>query len=91
MYYYELGDLSASKTAVIKNLSLDSGNFAPWVLLARIYQLNGDKQGAVYSLSRAFKLRPDIPQLGYYLYLAKNGADIKKLPLKIAPMAPRLE
>jgi O-antigen ligase len=92
MYYYELGNLSASKSAVIKNLSLDgSGNFAPWVLLAKIYQLNGNKQGAVYSLTRAFKLRPDIPELGYYLYLAKNGADIKKVPLQIAPMPPRLE
>jgi len=91
VYYYELGNLGASKAAVIKNLNLDSGNFAPWVLLAKIYQLEGNKQGVVYSLTRAFKLRPDIPQLGYYLYLAKNGSDIKKLPLQIAPMPPHLE
>jgi O-antigen ligase len=91
LYYYELGDLNASKSAVIKNLSLKDDDFAPWVLLAKIYQLEGNKAAAIQALSRAFKLRPDIPQLGYMLYLAKNLADIKMVPIQIAPQSPHLE
>jgi len=91
LYYYELGDLNASKSAVIKNLSLGDDNFAPWVLLAKIYQLEGNKAATVQALRRAFKLRPDIPQLGYMLYLAKNLADVKRVPIQIAPMPPHLE
>jgi len=72
-------------------LSLDDSNFAPWVLLGKIYQLEGNKAATVQALSRAFKLRPDIPQLEYMIYLAKNLSDIKKVPIQIAPMPAHLE
>lgn len=91
LYYYQLGDLNASKSAVIKNLTLDDSNFAPWVLLAKIYQLENNRSATIQALSRAFKTRPDIPQLEYYLYLAKHQADIKKVPFQIAPQAAHLE
>lgn len=91
LYYYELGDLNSAKSAVIKNLSLNDGNFAPWVLLAKIYQLDGNRPAAVQALSRAFKLRPDIPQLGFMLYVSKNTADIKSAPIQIAPIPAHLE
>jgi tetratricopeptide (TPR) repeat protein len=91
LYYYQLGDLNASKSAVIKNLTLDDSNFAPWVLLAKIYQLENNRSATIQALSRAFKTRPDIPQLEYYLYLIKHQADIKKVPFQIAPQAAHLE
>jgi hypothetical protein len=91
LYYYELGDLKASKSAVEKNLVLDDSQFAPWVLLAKIYQTEGEKTQTIYALTKAFELRPDILQLEYLIHLAKTEPDIKNVPIQVATQSGGLE
>jgi len=44
LYYYQLGNFTQAKIDAEKNLALDSSNFSAWILLARLYQLQGQKR-----------------------------------------------
>jgi len=86
-----LGDYASAKTAVIKNLSVADTGFAPWVLLARLYQIEGKRDQAIAALTNAFKLQPDIPQLEYILYLAKTQKNIQSVPIQIVARSSSLD
>lgn len=91
LYFYQLGDLDSAKNSLDTSLSLKSDEFSSWVLLAKIYQSRGEKTQTVFALTKAFKLRPDILQLGYLLRLAKILPDIKQVPIPVAAAGARLE
>jgi hypothetical protein len=91
LYYYELGDYGSAKTAVVKNLTLQDNDFSPWIMLARLYQIEGNKQQTIYALTQAFKLEPNIPQLEYILHLAKTQKDIKSFPIQIVARSSSLD
>lgn len=82
LYYYQSGDIKASKEAIEQDLTLNNQDLSAWVLLARLYQLDNNRSGVVSALTQAFKLSPT-PQFRYFLYLAKNLPDIKRLPIQI--------
>lgn len=85
LYFYQLGDVNKAKTALNKSLSIKNDQFPAWILLAKIYQSEGEKIQTIFALTKAFKLRPDIPQLSYLLSLAKNQTNIKLLPIPVVP------
>ena len=82
LYYYQLGDIDASKQAIEQDLRLNNQDVSAWVLLARLYQLENNRTGTIFALTRAFKLNPTL-QFRYFLYLAKALPDIRRVPIQI--------
>jgi tetratricopeptide (TPR) repeat protein len=88
LYYYQLGNYRQAQVDAQKNLAMDNSTFSAWILLARLYQLQGKKQAVISALTEAFKLDPNIPQLKYLLYLAKTLPDIRQVPIQIQTRPP---
>jgi O-antigen ligase len=91
VYYYQLGDLASAREEVEKDLSLKDDDFPAWILLAKFYQLSGDKTSTISALNHAFEIDPDIPQLEYILYLAKTQKDIRTVPIEISTQSSSLD
>lgn len=90
LLYYQAGDYQNAQIAAEKNLQLDNKSFPALILQARLYQLSGKRQEVIDDLNQAYKLRPDLNELKYLLYLAKNLSDIKQLPINIPSQQPEI-
>ena len=90
LYYYQSGNLNASRVAIEQDLSLDNQDFSAWILLAKLYQLNNNRPAFIFALTKAFKLDPTSLQLKYFLYLAKTLPDIRQVPIQIIARSPDL-
>ncbi len=90
LYFYELQDLSNAKKSLEAALLLDEKNFPSWILRAKLYQLEGNREQAIFSLEKAFHINPNIPQLKYLLWLAKNTPNIQQVPIQILSRKPSI-
>lgn len=88
LYYYQLQNFAQAEINIERDLALDKGDFSAWILLARLYQLQGNKESTIAALTKAFKLNPNIRQLKYLLYLAKNLPNIQQVPIEVVPRQP---
>ena len=88
LYYYQLGQLPEAKAALLKNLSLKQNDFSAFMLLAKIYQVEGKKQQTIEALTAAFKQRPDLVQLRYLIGVAKQVENIRQVPIVISTRRP---
>ncbi len=86
--YYQLGDNKMAEVNAKKALALDGGVFPAWILLAKLYQTEGQKQQVVFALTQAFNLQPNIVQLKYLLNMAKSAMDIKTVPIQVLARRP---
>lgn len=83
LYYYQSGDYKNSRISVEKSLQLESRLFPSWILLAKLDQMDNNKLKVIFNLEKALEISPNIPQLKYLIYLAKEGKNIKEVPLDI--------
>ena len=88
LYDFELGRLDSAKTEAEQDLGLSDNNASAWFLLAKIYQINGQREKVIFALGKAAALRPDLPQLGYVFRLAKKTPDIRLVPITILVQPP---
>ena len=88
IYYFQLGDYTASEINIKQAISMDKSIFPAWIMLAKLDQIKGNKSDLIFALTQAFNLKPDSPQLKYLLNLAKNTDDIKKVPIEIYSRSP---
>jgi O-antigen ligase len=89
IYYYEAGDFKNSRTAIEQDLGLQNQDVSGWVLLAKLYQINNNRAGLIFALTKAFKLNPD-GQMEYLLNRAKKSPDVRLVPLEIYARAPNI-
>jgi O-antigen ligase len=90
LYYYQLGQTDKAQAVVLKDLTLNQGDFSAWILLAKLYQLQNNKPAVIFALTKAFDLQPNIPQLKYLLFLSKNLPNIKSVPIQINARQPAI-
>jgi hypothetical protein len=69
-------------------LSLKQNDFSAFMLLAKIYQVEGKKQQTIEALTAAFKQRPDLVQLRYLIGVAKQVENIRQVPIVISTRRP---
>ncbi len=81
-YRAEAGELAAALEKVQFGVSLTPKDVPGWLLLARIYQLQGKQKQTLYALERAYKFRPDIDDIRWLWFLAKKEPQrFKELPI----------
>jgi len=90
-YLYELGKLNLSEQSLKTGLVLKSEFFPSWLLLAKVYQLQDNREKSMFALEKAYKLRPDLPQVKYMWRIAQFEKDIQKVPIQIFVAQGRLE
>lgn len=91
LYNYQLGRPEEAKKNLRKALSLNDDLLPSWILLAKIYQLEGKRPQTLFALERAFRVRPDLPQVQMLLQLAKNEPDIRRVPIQVLVGEGKLE
>lgn len=82
-YEFVNNDLSAAMKHLNYQLSIQPESFPSWLLKAKIYQLTNSKPQAIYALTQAFKLHPDLIQLKFQLTQMKAANDIRQVPLQV--------
>jgi len=82
-YYYQFGKLDQAKEYVKTGLSLNSQQFSPWILLAKIYQMKGQREPMLFALQKAFKINPGNKQMQNIWHIAKTDTNISHVPLYI--------
>lgn len=90
LYYFQMGNMTESKALAQKSLELKKDDFSNWLLLAKIYQSEGNREETVNSLTRAFNIRTDLIQLRLLIEAAKNAKNIKDVPIQISVRRPDL-
>ncbi len=90
-YLMRMGKLDDAREVLKSSLTLDNSNLPIWILLAKVYQLQDKRPQALYALSQAHKLRPDITDLQMIWRIANKEADIKKVPIPVAPLNNKLD
>jgi tetratricopeptide (TPR) repeat protein len=83
LYQYQNGQFGEAKLSLFKELGLFDKDFSAWILLAKIYQNEGNKSATIASLNKAFKIHPESNQLKYIIYLAKYFPDIKRVSIPV--------
>jgi O-antigen ligase len=91
LYYYELGDHEKAMQYLNLCLSQKPDHFPAWMLIAKIYQQQGNRGQALFAIEKAYKLKPDIIQVKYMWEIAKREPDIKKVPIDIIIAPGKLE
>lgn len=90
-YHFLKGDYPAAISNLKQSLILNERQFPSWMLLAKIYQLSDNRAGALFALNKAYHLKPDIVQVRYIWYWAKQENDIRKVPIEILVAQGKLE
>jgi tetratricopeptide (TPR) repeat protein len=81
-YLTEAGNLNEGLQYVKFGLSLNPKDLPGWLLLARIYQLQGRQEQTLSALEKAYKLKPEIDDIRLLWHFAKNNPKrFKELPI----------
>jgi len=81
--YYKTGDLAKAERYVRQSITYNPTEFYFWMLLAQLYQQQGQRAPMLGALTKAQKLEPDVVVLKRFLPLAKTEPDVKKIKLPI--------
>jgi O-antigen ligase len=80
---YQSGRYDVAEQYLLPALSLNQSDFQSWVLLAKVYQLQGKRDQAIFALQKAFKLQPDLPQWHAIMQAIKQDPDIKTVNIPV--------
>lgn len=83
LYYYEAGDFRKALDYGEQSLSLYKEDINMWLLIAKIFQVQGRKESLVYALKQAAALNPDIRQIKNLLVEAQKTDDVKKIDMEV--------
>jgi O-antigen ligase len=81
-YYLVFGKIKEAENAAKKGLEL-SPSYSGWMFLAKVYQIDNNKEGVLNSIYEALKISSDSDSLQSLLHLASQTEDITKLPFNI--------
>lgn len=90
-YQFVFGDLQASKSAVLKALSLSPDDFDSNVFLAKIYQFENNRSGMEDVLKKLLLLRGADPGVQNILRMIKSGQGLQSLPFNVSFRVGKLE
>ncbi|HVY67939.1 MAG TPA: tetratricopeptide repeat protein, partial [Patescibacteria group bacterium] len=81
--YLRGGRFDEAREALKQSLALDDSSVPSWVMLAKVYQLQGKRQQVIAALTEGFKRQPGIEDLSQLLKKAKQEPNVSRMPIPL--------
>lgn len=87
---YKIGEKQKSYEYTLKALALNKDQFYSWILLARHYQEQGQKQQMLFALKKALAIQPDLMLIKLFIGEVEKATTVAELYIPVNFVEPEI-